>query len=98
MTTRRLLLLLVPAVASFATPCPGQQPPYDTRPAVAPPYWRVRYKAAKEPGGLLFPSYEQPEAADCQMWCDPRNGSAAAFTGGAAVAARGFAGDPLAVG
>ena len=135
MTTRRLLLLLVPAVASFATPCPGQQPPYDTRPAVAPPYWRVRYKAAKEPGGLIFPatftvwippdakrlrglivhqhgcgegscasglsgawdlhwqalarrhgcgllspSYEQPEAADCQMWCDPRNGSAAAFT------------------
>ncbi len=28
---------------------------------------------------LLSPSYEQPEGADCQMWCDPRNGSAAAF-------------------
>jgi len=28
---------------------------------------------------LLSPSYEQPEKADCQMWCDPRNGSAAAF-------------------
>jgi len=112
----------------------GQTPPYDTRPEVAPPYWRVRYEAAKEPGGLIFPvtytawippgvkrlrgvivhqhgcgegsctsgltgawdlhwqalarahdcalvapAYEQPEGADCQMWCDPRNGSAAAF-------------------
>jgi len=28
---------------------------------------------------LLSPSYEQPQDADCQMWCDPRNGSAAAF-------------------
>lgn len=28
---------------------------------------------------LLAPSYEQPEGADCQMWCDPRNGSADAF-------------------
>lgn len=28
---------------------------------------------------LLAPSYEQPEKADCQMWCDPRNGSAVAF-------------------
>lgn len=28
---------------------------------------------------LLAPAYEQPEQADCQMWCDPRNGSAAAF-------------------
>jgi pimeloyl-ACP methyl ester carboxylesterase len=28
---------------------------------------------------LLSPSYEQPQEADCQMWCDPRNGSAAAF-------------------
>jgi len=28
---------------------------------------------------LLGPSYEQPENADCQMWCDPRNGSDAAF-------------------
>jgi hypothetical protein len=28
---------------------------------------------------LLSPSYEQPEKADCQLWCDPRNGSDAAF-------------------
>ncbi len=28
---------------------------------------------------LLSPSYEQPEKADCQMWCDPRNGSGEAF-------------------
>lgn len=31
---------------------------------------------------LLAPAYEQPQAADCQMWCDPRNGSAAAFQKG----------------
>lgn len=28
---------------------------------------------------LLAPSYEQPGGADCQLWCDPRNGSDAAF-------------------
>jgi hypothetical protein len=28
---------------------------------------------------LLSPAYEQPEKADCQMWCDPRKGSARAF-------------------
>lgn len=28
---------------------------------------------------LLAPSYEQPQSADCQMWCDPRNGSSQAF-------------------
>jgi hypothetical protein len=28
---------------------------------------------------LLAPSYEQPDKADCQLWCDPRNGSDAAF-------------------
>jgi pimeloyl-ACP methyl ester carboxylesterase len=28
---------------------------------------------------LLAPSYEQPQRADCQMWCDPRNGSSDAF-------------------
>lgn len=28
---------------------------------------------------LLAPAYEQPDKADCQMWCDPRNGSGAAF-------------------
>jgi len=28
---------------------------------------------------LIAPSYEQPEKAECQMWCDPRNGSDAAF-------------------
>jgi pimeloyl-ACP methyl ester carboxylesterase len=112
----------------------AQQPPYDARPEVSPPYHLVRYEAATEPGGLIFPvtftawippdvsrlrgvvvhqhgcgegsctsgltgafdlhwqalarthdcaliapSYEQPEKADCQMWCDPRNGSAAVF-------------------
>jgi len=35
--------------------------------------------ARKHDCALLAPSYEQPDKADCQMWCDPRNGSAAAF-------------------
>lgn len=35
--------------------------------------------ARKHACALLAPSYEQPEKADCQMWCDPRNGSDAAF-------------------
>ncbi|EAQ79182.1 hypothetical protein [Blastopirellula marina] len=35
--------------------------------------------AAKYDCALLAASYEQPEGTDCQMWCDPRNGSAAAF-------------------
>ncbi|MDF1754857.1 MAG: hypothetical protein P1U89_18870 [Verrucomicrobiales bacterium] len=35
--------------------------------------------AAKHHCALLAPSYEQPQKADCQMWCDPRNGSDAAF-------------------
>lgn len=112
----------------------AQQAPYDVFPPADPPYYRVRYEAAANPGGLIFPvnytiwipkdvkklrgvvvhqhgcgegscksgltgaydlhwqalakahdcallspSYEQPEKADCQMWCDPRNGSDAAF-------------------
>ncbi len=28
---------------------------------------------------LLSPVYEQPEKANCQLWCDPRNGSDATF-------------------
>jgi hypothetical protein len=28
---------------------------------------------------LLAPAYEQPQEANCQLWCDPRNGSAIAF-------------------
>lgn len=35
--------------------------------------------AEKHDCALLAPSYEQPNEADCQKWCDPRNGSAAAF-------------------
>lgn len=35
--------------------------------------------ARKHDCALLAPSYEQPDKADCQMWCDPRNGSGAAF-------------------
>lgn len=40
-------------------------------------HWQALAK--KHACALLAPSYEQPEKADCQMWCDPRNGSAAAF-------------------
>lgn len=35
--------------------------------------------ARKHSCALLAPAYEQPQKADCQMWCDPRNGSDAAF-------------------
>ena len=134
--TLKIAAFVTVAVAIFAATgrTSGQTPPYDVRPDVAPPYWRIRYEAAKEPGSLIFPvtytawippgvkplrgvivhqhgcgegsctsglsgawdlhwqalarrhdcalvapAYEQPEGADCQMWCDPRNGSAAAF-------------------
>jgi hypothetical protein len=40
--------------------------------------------ARKHDCALLSPSYEQPEKEDCQMWCDPRNGSDAAFQKGLA--------------
>ncbi len=35
--------------------------------------------ARKHDCALLGPSYEHPQKADCQMWCDPRNGSAEVF-------------------
>ncbi|MEW6304742.1 MAG: hypothetical protein AB1705_14805 [Verrucomicrobiota bacterium] len=35
--------------------------------------------ARKHDCALLSPAYEQPEKANCQLWCDPRNGSDAAF-------------------
>ncbi len=35
--------------------------------------------ARKHDCALLAPSYEQPDKADCHSWCDPRNGSDAAF-------------------
>ncbi|WP_437193500.1 hypothetical protein [Planctomicrobium sp. SH527] len=40
--------------------------------------------ARKHQCALLSPAYEQPEKADCQMWCDPRNGSGNAFQKGLA--------------
>jgi pimeloyl-ACP methyl ester carboxylesterase len=40
-------------------------------------HWQALAK--KHNCALLAPSYEQPQGADCQMWCDPRNGSDAAF-------------------
>ena len=40
-------------------------------------HWQALAK--KHDCALLAPSYEQPEKADCQMWCDPRNGAGEAF-------------------
>ena len=35
--------------------------------------------ASKHECALMSPVYEQPDKANCQLWCDPRNGSDAAF-------------------
>jgi pimeloyl-ACP methyl ester carboxylesterase len=40
-------------------------------------HWQALAK--KHQCALMAPAYEQPEKAECQMWCDPRNGSGAAF-------------------
>ena len=40
-------------------------------------HWQALAK--KHDCALLSPAYEQPDKADCQLWCDPRKGSAAAF-------------------
>ena len=40
-------------------------------------HWQALAK--KHDCALLAPSYEQPQKANCQMWCDPRNGSDATF-------------------
>jgi pimeloyl-ACP methyl ester carboxylesterase len=40
-------------------------------------HWQALAK--KHECALLAPAYEQPQEANCQLWCDPRNGSAAAF-------------------
>ncbi|MCA9175928.1 MAG: hypothetical protein KDB14_15690 [Planctomycetales bacterium] len=45
-------------------------------------HWQALAK--KHDCALLAPSYEQPQQANCQMWCDPRNGSDAAFQQGLA--------------
>ncbi|MDX1948331.1 MAG: hypothetical protein SFU86_23275 [Pirellulaceae bacterium] len=41
--------------------------------------WHWQALAKKHACALLAPAYEQPEKADCQQWCDPRNGSAVTF-------------------
>lgn len=40
-------------------------------------HWQALAK--KHACALLAPSYEQPDKANCQLWCDPRNGSDAKF-------------------
>lgn len=43
--------------------------------------WDLHWQAVarKHDCALLSPSYEQPQKANCQLWCDPRNGSGQAF-------------------
>ncbi|MEL6107808.1 MAG: hypothetical protein AAFU85_17425 [Planctomycetota bacterium] len=43
-------------------------------------HWQALAK--KHQCALLAPSYEQPQGAECQLWCDPRNGSDEAFRKG----------------
>jgi hypothetical protein len=40
-------------------------------------HWQALAK--KHDCALMSPTYEQPEKANCQLWCDPRNGSDTAF-------------------
>jgi pimeloyl-ACP methyl ester carboxylesterase len=40
-------------------------------------HWQALAK--KHDCALLAAAYEQPEKAECQLWCDPRNGSSDAF-------------------
>jgi len=40
-------------------------------------HWQALAK--KHDCALLSPVYEQPDKANCQLWCDPRNGSDATF-------------------
>jgi len=40
-------------------------------------HWQALAK--KHGCALMSPSYEQPEKANCHLWCDPRNGSDATF-------------------
>ena len=49
-------------------------------------HWQALAK--KHDCALLAPAYEQPQEADCQMWCDPRNGSDVAFRKGLAELGR----------
>lgn len=40
-------------------------------------HWQALAK--KHDCALMSPTYEQPESGNCQLWCDPRNGSDAVF-------------------
>lgn len=43
--------------------------------------WDLHWQALarKHECALMAPSYEQPQDANCQLWCDPRNGSDSTF-------------------
>lgn len=41
--------------------------------------WHWQALARKWDCALLGPSYQQPEGANCALWCDPRHGSGRAF-------------------
>src|SRR5438874_9995193 len=54
--TRPPLMLLVPLWAVALVPGQSaQKPPYDVFPPADPPYYRVRYEASADPGGLAYP-------------------------------------------
>lgn len=42
-------------LAAGAADLHAQKPPYDIFPPAEPPYYRVRYEASAEPGGLVYP-------------------------------------------
>jgi len=48
------LLLLLSALPLLAASAPAQEAPYDNPPPAEPPYYRVRYEASAEPGGLVL--------------------------------------------
>ena len=49
-------------------------------------HWQALAK--KHDCALLAPSYEQPEKADCQMWCDPRMARVPRFRSASSISAR----------
>ncbi len=46
---------LVAALVLLVTTVSAQRAPYDVFPPAEPPYYRVRYEASTQPGGLMFP-------------------------------------------
>jgi len=54
-TRPTLTALAVLGAAALVPGLGAQKPPYDVFPPANPPYYRVRYDAAADSGGLAFP-------------------------------------------